>query len=43
VDVYEKDGVTWIGRHGLRFEGTGKEVRACAAGSCLSVQRRTFS
>ena len=33
VDVFEKDGVTWIGNLGLRFEATGKVVKACAA-SC---------
>jgi hypothetical protein len=33
VDVFEKDGVTWIGNLGLRFEATGRVVKACAA-SC---------
>ena len=31
--VFEKDGVTWIGNLGLRFEATGKVVQACT-GSC---------
>ena len=33
VDVFEKDGVTWIGSLGLRFDATGKVVKACTA-SC---------
>jgi hypothetical protein len=33
AEVFEKDGVTWIGNLGLRFETSGKVVKACAA-SC---------
>jgi hypothetical protein len=33
ADVFEKDGLTWIGNLGLRFDATGKVVKACTA-SC---------
>ncbi|PTT81211.1 hypothetical protein DBR42_18330 [Pelomonas sp. HMWF004] len=30
VDVFEKDGVTWIGHLGLQFNADAQLIRACA-------------
>ena len=45
VEAFEKDGFTWIGTLGLRFDANGRVVEACAVtcGESSSLRRPSNS